>query len=260
MEMHLSEKLDYINPAMKRHPEEAAILGRLLLAFGELEFSMCRNAGEAVGMLHTILRMLYRLRTTSSRIDAADALMRAPFDDAGLCEQYELVMGMLSACVAIRNQYAHCNWADHAADPGTGLFFADLQAAADGSAGFSVSFRHIDVALLESQERFFTGTLEWLQYVNHELAVRQGRLSAHFWPKPAKLSQPLRHNPLEKHVPPWLTEDEKALHVARALAAQGGPPTPTPAQQELERKRAEKRVRSQADRERDLKGRSGGGS
>jgi hypothetical protein len=235
-----------INPAFHRFPKEATIIGRLLAAFGELEISVCLNAGDALGMRDSVLRALYRLRSTSSRIDTADALMRPPIVVALLASEYDRGITMLRVCLRIRNQFAHCNWADH---PTGGLFFTDLQNAAEADEGFDTLWRHVDVELLEQHESYFGCTLEWLRFVDHEVAVRQGRLSSHVWPRPPELEPPPLHNPPLQHVPPWLSEDQKALHIARALAAQGGAPTPTPAQQALDKARAEKRARKQADRE-----------
>jgi hypothetical protein len=65
-----------INPAFYRYPAEAAIIGRLLAAFGELEFSVCNNAARATGLGEIVWITLYRIRSTRSRLDAADALMR----------------------------------------------------------------------------------------------------------------------------------------------------------------------------------------
>ncbi len=72
-----------INPAFDRFPQEAHYIGRILASFGEIEFSVCRIAGHAVGMPDQIPKALYRLRTTSSRLDAADAIVRPVFDANG---------------------------------------------------------------------------------------------------------------------------------------------------------------------------------
>jgi hypothetical protein len=239
-----------INPAFDRFPEEALLVGKLLAGFGEIEFAICRNAGHAAGMPEAIGKALYRLRATSSRIDAADALARGKFGEAGLGAEYEISQRMVWVCLRIRNQFAHCNWTDHPETPATGLFFADLQASADATEGFEYTFRHVDVPLLRKHEAYFALTMEWLSYLDVELGVRQGKLQHPGWPKPPAQEPPPLHNSPEKHVPPWLTEDQKALHIGRALAAQGGAPTPTPAQQAQDRRREEKRAKRQADRER----------
>jgi hypothetical protein len=215
-----------INPAFDRFPNEAQLIGKLLAGFGEIEFSVCRNAGHAARNVVDIIKALYRLRATSSRIDAADALARGQFHAANLGMQDQTAQTMVGICLRIRNQFAHCLWADHLETPASGLFFTDLQAAADALEGFEYAWRHIDALLLAEHEAYFALTMEWLTFLDVELAIRRKELSHRGWPKPPEQEPPPFHIPLEMHVPPWLTEDQKVLHVARALAARGGAPTP----------------------------------
>jgi hypothetical protein len=243
-----------INPAFHHFSAEAAIIGRLLAAFGELEVTVCYNAAKATNLSvrDSVDATLYRIRTTRSRLEAADALMRPIYTAADLTEAYVDAFGRVMQCLRIRNQFAHCNWGDHET---TGLFFVDLQVAAERP-DFAFHWKHVDVPLLERHETCFEGALEALRFADHEMAVKQGKLQSHFWPKPPALSPPPLHNPEAQHIPPWLESDEKARHIARAQAAQQSAPTPTPAQLALERAREEKRARRQADRDRDLAGRS----
>lgn len=111
-----------INPAFHRHPDEAAIIGRLVVAFGELEYITVTIAGRAMSHREAVYRALYRLRATSSRIDAADALMRPTFIANDLDNEYGHMIGAVRYCLRIRNQYSHCNWADNG-----GLFFTNLE-------------------------------------------------------------------------------------------------------------------------------------
>jgi hypothetical protein len=242
-----------INPAFRRRPEEAEIIGRLVVGFSEIELAASRNAGKAMKMHDSILRALYRQRSTSSRIDTAAALMEEESAKVGLRDLYEKCAQMVRHCLKIRNQFAHCNWAD---DPETpGLFFADLQTSAESPPGkFEHTLRHVDAALLQTQEVYFSNTMEWLDFLDHELAEKQGRLGRNIWPRPPELDPPPAHNPPAQYIPQWLDEDQRALHLARAMAAQGGPPTPTPAQQALDRAREEKRALRQAQKERSDEG------
>jgi len=237
-----------INPAMHRHPAEAIIIGRIVVAFGEIEYMVCLTAAHAIDQLDPTLKALYRLRATSSRIEAADAFMAVFFGPSDLSADYQAMISAVRRCLRIRNQYAHCNWADHWNSPG--VFFADLQESAAAAEGFEHEWKHVDVALLTEQEAFFSYTLDWLYYLDTSMAVRKGKLRSHAFPKPTERAPPQPHNPPLQHVPPWLDEDRKALHIARAQAALGGVPTPTPKQQALDAARAEKRARKQADRER----------
>jgi hypothetical protein len=124
-----------INPAFRRHPDEAEIIGRLVVGFGEIELAVCRNAGKAVKMHDTIMRALYRQRQTSSRIGTADALMEPVFVAAGLNDMYAASLEMVRYCLKVRNQFGHCNWADEADPNLPGLYFADLQESAESPPG-----------------------------------------------------------------------------------------------------------------------------
>jgi hypothetical protein len=241
-----------INPAFLRFPLEAGIVGHLLAAFGELEVELCFNASKATGLGDSVLSALYRIRATRSRLEAADALMRPIYMKAGLGAGYADAFARVLYCLRIRNQFAHCNWGDHAE---AGLFFVDLTAAAE-TPDFEHMWKHVDFPLLTSHESYFDAALEALRFMDHEMAVKQGKLRYHAWPRPPALAQPPLHNPIGQHVPPWISEEDKALHVARAQAAQGAAPTPTPAQRAQEAAREAKRARRQADRERDLAKRS----
>ena len=121
---------------------------------------------------------------------------------------------------------------------------------------FEIKFYHVDEKLLTAQYEFFAYTMEWVSFLDLELGARTGRLPPHPWPRPTEQAQPPFHNPPAAHIPPWLPEDQKALHLARALAAQRGDPTPTPKQQALDKARTEKSAKRHADRARDLAKRS----
>ncbi len=208
-----------INPAFQRFPQHAAIIGRILVAFGELEFAFCRNAGLALDNHVTILRLLYNLRQTSSQLESADILVRPVFEAHGLLAEHETAYTMVRSCLTIRNQYAHCNWADDALQPDSGLFFADLQDSAQRR-GFEHSWKHVDVPLLTAQEQYFSDTLEMLDFLKHEIALRRGKLISHAWPRRSEPTRPPPHNPESQHVPPWLSEDKSLRHKERAAEQQ----------------------------------------
>jgi len=238
-----------INPSFGRRPAEAHLVGLILSAFGEIEFSVCRNAGNAFRAQRIVLKALYRLRMTSARFDAADAFARPIFKRHGLEDECSAAESGARHALKIRSQFAHFNWGD---DVTAGLFFADLQDAAEPDEGFDYTFNHVDAPLLERQYAFYAHVMDWLTYLDLEMAVRQERMAPHNWPRPPALDPPPPHNPADQHIPPWISEDQKALHVAPALAAKGGPPTPTPAQQAQDRRRQEKQAQKQAQREKDV--------
>lgn len=244
-----------INPALERHPRCATLLGKIVLAFGEIEFSVCRNAGKALQLLGEILFTLYKTRASSARLDFAQSIIVQECKELRISDILETSKAMVGECVAIRNQYAHCNWADSGAHLRAGLFFADLQDSDFDPAGeFFHHYRHVSATLLTQQLSYFAHTLDWLEYLNHEIAFRQGRLKAHHWPKPLKISPPPRHNPPEKHIPPFLTEAQKHLFAEHVAAAKTGAPRPTQKQREFEKARAAKKAHKDELRRRSQEG------
>jgi hypothetical protein len=87
--------------------------------------------------------------------------MRPSFKEADLEGEYGHMYGALKYCHTIRNQFAHCNWAD---EFNGGLFFADLEESAKTAEGWVQHWHHVDVPLLEAQESFFVYTQSWFNY------------------------------------------------------------------------------------------------
>ena len=214
-----------INPAFQRHPAEAALIGRIVVHFGELEVSFCQNNAMALNSYVPLMKALYSLKATSSRIDFVDGLIRPLYLGHNLQAEYDISMPMLRYCLRIRNLFAHCNWADNPAGGDDGLFYADLQDSAK-TPDLTHDWKHVDTALLQRQEDYFAETMEWLTFLSHELMVKQGQLSSHVWPRPSELAQPPLHNPASQHIPPWLTLDQQAQHLLRAREQEAPPRQP----------------------------------
>lgn len=207
-----------INPAFHRHPEEAAIIGRLSVAFSELEYIMCATAGRAANALYPVMKSLYRMRAIGARIGAADALMRPAFQQIKKEGEYGLMLGALKYCLSIRNQYGHCNWADQSNY--LGLFFANLEDFASAADGWELEWYHVDLPILELQEDYFVYTQNWLYHLEGQLSLTFGRQVHPLTEEPLLLERPPLHNPPLQHIPPWLSQVEKDRHVARAEAAE----------------------------------------
>lgn len=120
---------------------------------------------------------------------------------------------------------AHAGWADSPNDIAVGLFYADLQVSAK-TPDLTHDWKHVDVALLQRHEDYFAETIEWLSFLDYEMAVKQERLAAHVWPRPSELDQPPLHNPASQHIPPWLTLDQQSQHLKRAQEREAPPRQP----------------------------------
>ncbi len=209
-----------INPAFVRHPRHAKLVGQIISSFGEIEFLIIECAGKSIDRRLQILRALYRVKTSSARIEAADGIMREKFVAAGLVGDYAEMIGAVSFCQSIRNRYGHCHFADDPDKKRHGLFYADLQETADRAEGWDYDFKHISVGILEKQLAYFEYAQDWVRYLDHELAAKAEKIKANPFPKPTRQPQPIPHSRASRHVPPWLDVNAKARHIARARAAE----------------------------------------
>jgi hypothetical protein len=201
-------------PAFHRFPQEAAIIGRIIVGIGELEFILARCVGEALQDETTALRTIFRLGSTSARFDAAECLAASKYRAAKLATEFAETVRAVRNCYKIRNQYAHSHWADH---PRFGLFFTNLEVAAERAEGFDLQFKHVDLPLLERQQDYFLYAIDCLQFILAEYPIRIGKKKVpHGFPWPPKQATPPLHNPPKEHVPPWLTEAQKRRHIELA--------------------------------------------
>ena len=205
------------NPSLMRFPNEAAIIGRMVVGFGELEILSCKVADLATAKSTIVLKSLYNLRSTSARIEFARTISAPIFAAESLSEPFNITFDAVVDCLKIRNQYAHCQWAD---DQNAGLFFADFEDAAKHST-WIVDWKHVDVPLLTRQESFFGDTRHALLFLEDSMdCLNRGVPRNHGIPEPLALPPQPRHNLASQHVPPWLNESLKALHIERAQAAE----------------------------------------
>src|ERR1700722_15105076 len=112
-----------LNPAFDVYPDEAALIGRMVTSFGELELTFSMLAGTALKDQSLALRAIYRGRSTGGRLDLVDVIVRNVVTPTNQALTYEEVLGAMRHCLKIRNNYAHCQWSP-ALD---GLFFANLE-------------------------------------------------------------------------------------------------------------------------------------
>jgi hypothetical protein len=212
-----------LTPAFDRYPKEAAIVGRLLAGYAELEFQLGLCAERALRKSehpgypesvphkadnrHVALKALYRLRSESGRLQVADALARSEYTYLGLEAPYADAIGAIRHCLKIRNQFAHCHWGT---DPYIGLIFTDLEENARGVGDFTFdsTWRSIDLALLQLQEAYFEYTMRCLEFIHGEFRVRAKMASSHPHAKPTKTLQPLLYKPPTEYEPPSIDPTE----------------------------------------------------
>lgn len=178
---------EIVHHPFSQHPEEAALVGRMLVMFGELEFLSCNTAAKASGRRDDTIRALYRLMATRSRIDAADAFLRPACMKHGIEAAYGEAHEALLSCLAIRNRYAHCGWAGHHSG---GMFYCDLQRAAESHSDFSLDWRHVDVALLTAQQTYFGFAQDHWLFIETQMDLFLGSRRVHVFAKPPRREPP----------------------------------------------------------------------
>jgi hypothetical protein len=137
---------------LDKHPEERDVIGRIILAYGELE-SLLMHVVTAVlnGDTHTAVRSLFRLRSESNRIAVADAISRPWMRQQKLEAEYQKAYAAIRHCMKIHNQYAHCTWLGD----GDLLRFGSLHEAAKREIAPKIVFHPISLALLQKQFDYF---------------------------------------------------------------------------------------------------------
>jgi len=198
--------------AFRQFPEEAAIIGRLLAGYAELEYLMAICLGAALDDEQTAIRTLFRMK--SERVTVANALLCPLCEKAKMAGKYTAAIGNMRRCGTIRNQYAHSNFEY---SPRFGLFFVDLQESAKGTLEFKHQWRHVDVPLLSQQEAFFWMTFQWWEHIRQCFISRRKGRGDPVSLEPPRLDQPPLHNPPELHIPPWTSLEFEERPVSTPL-------------------------------------------
>jgi hypothetical protein len=183
-------------------PKEAAIIGRLLAGYGEIEFFILQILEKVLNHPSIAARLLFRLRSETNRLDIADAALCEVCYSWDLKDAYDNAMATVRYCLKIRNQYAHCHWLPETEN---GLFFCNLETPSKEKHGeIILEFLNVDESLLEWQETYFAfcqETLLWLRFeLQHKLDPAEAlKRSIPRFARPKGISQPPLHNPPEKH-------------------------------------------------------------
>lgn len=194
-------------PSFRRRKKAASVIARLIAGFGELELTLAKCAGVALAhkrlpklpasgfnkYAHRIryenfgIKLIFRLRGEKCRIDATSKLARKPFRQFGLESELDQALGAARACLQFRNLFAHCHWTQ---SKKRGLFFISLEDVARLPEPLNLSaFRYASVKNLTEAEDYFFHTMQLLEYVADEFAVRAELLRFHGSVKPKKRPQ-----------------------------------------------------------------------
>lgn len=179
--------------AFLKFTDEAALIGRMLAGYADLEIDLMHCAQVVRSDLNTVLKAMFRSRGETQRINVADAFGRQYYHTLGIGTQFEMAIGAIRYCLKIRNQYAHCTWWD---DNSGQIAFANLEELAKENALVTdlhgLTTHHVNVPHLEAQLAYYEYTDSLLIWVIQEGNARAGRpaLPNRVFPKP-RLQPPL---------------------------------------------------------------------
>jgi hypothetical protein len=138
---------------------------------------------------------IFSKRGETRRVNIADRFGGAGYLAAGLGAAFDEAIEDMLLCLKIRNQYAHCIWHD----PRKGkLAFAHIEEIASptgpGADPINLTFKYVDVLLLNHQEQFFFYTKDNLNYLNYRRRQIVGDISADAALRtPTKVARPSLH-------------------------------------------------------------------
>jgi len=165
-----------ILPAFLNFADEAALIGRMLAGYADLEIDLMNCVQAVRGDLDTVLKVMFRARGETRRIDMADAFGRQYYHKHKIGSEFELAIAAVRYCMKIRNQYAHCTWWD---DNSGQLAFANLEEVAKKNAVVkdlrNLTSHYVNVELLEAQLAYFEYADSLLIWLIQEGNARVGR-------------------------------------------------------------------------------------
>lgn len=180
-----------ILPAFLEFADEAAIIGRILAGYADLELDLMHCVRSVRGDLDVALKALFRSRGETQRINVADALARQLYHDLGIGPDFETAIGAVRYCLTIRNQYAHCTWWN---DNSGKLAFANLEELAKKNILVTdlhrLSTHHVDVPHLEAQIAYYEYTDDMLMWIIQEGNARTGKPAMPGHARPRQLARP----------------------------------------------------------------------
>jgi hypothetical protein len=173
----------------QKFPEEKDLVGSLLIAYGEIEFALFNLAAATLGgTVENAMKIFFRIRGESARIEVSDAVVRPPLKKVGLEPKWTNAIGPLRLCRRIRNQYAHCHWMIFQEK----LWFIDFDGSAESNNEDAPAIMHLaNKGLLRQQLDYFAYTIDWLIYLMDEYEKRIGKTTSHDRKEPKSVAAPL---------------------------------------------------------------------
>jgi hypothetical protein len=202
-------------PAFRRHPKSAAVIGRLVVGYGEIEFLLAWTAGAAlasqnaipIGLSkpehrqqyeHEALTLFFKERGGKERIRKAGRIISPTASIVGLHKELCDALLIVRRCYSIRNMFAHCQFDDNYRK--RGLFFVDLEDAVR-KPPLVIITRHASASSLETAESYFDLATSYLNYLQQAILVRNQLALGPELSKPQKIPAMRTNSLLFPHKP-----------------------------------------------------------
>jgi|SRR6516165_7517071 hypothetical protein len=170
---------------------EGAVIGRLIVGYSELELDLLNCVAMGIDDFDKAIKSMFGRRGESKRLDAAKLLGRPAYEGLHLASLFDQAITDARYCLKIRNQYAHHNFYD---DNTGKLALVNLEELGKETAPvpnlLALTANHINVTLLEDQERYFLGVRATIGYINYEGRVRAKKISVNPFSLHAPLPRP----------------------------------------------------------------------
>lgn len=162
--------------AFNDFPAEANAIGMILSSYTSLEVDLMNTVKSVRSDLDTVLKVLYRSRGESNRIEIADALGFQAYKEMNLGDEFKDAIIAIKHCVKIRNQYAHCIWWN---DYSGYLAFSNIETLAKSNQKITdlknMNICHVRLNILQDQLSYYEYVSDFLMWILNEGLRTQGK-------------------------------------------------------------------------------------
>ena len=177
--------------AFRDFPDEANAIGMILSSYTSLEVDLMNCVKSVRSDLDTVLKVMYRPRGETKRVEVADALGFQGYKEINLGEEFKAAITAMKYCVKIRNQYAHCIWWN---DQSGNLAFSNLESLAKSDEKIydlkGMNIRHVQSEILQDQLNYYEYVSDLFMWILNEGLKIQGKQNFVMLSKPPFRSIP----------------------------------------------------------------------
>jgi hypothetical protein len=179
---------------LKKFADEGTVIGRLLTGYADLELDLFHCVHVATGDFDGAMRAMFGTRGETRRINEGVKLGRPVYQALALETEFDDAVTATRQCLRIRNQYAHHTfWDDNSGQLAIGALEEVAKQPTPVRDLHSVKVEHVDVPLLQSQERYFAYADGLLAWVNFEGRARAANVRSNPVPMPVRVVTPRLH-------------------------------------------------------------------